>query len=343
MIPSTRALPERPDLAQLKRQAKELLAAARRGDDDAQQRLAGVAEPQLADAQFALAREYGFASWPRLRAAVSEQLDADRVGHVRRATVANRHLESTTHSPAVFLEAAQRNGWSPGRLPAALVFVFQGGFAHRMQSDPRFVEDPAMAVGNGRYFITVDGPAVAVSCMSPGTAFVQQVENQLALDGADEFVILNTAGGLGDDVQIGDIAVIESAVRDEGISDHYLAPGDTVDADEELTASLTAALTAVQPDVQRRVSWTNPAVFRQTRSEIEHYIAEGVTVVESEIAALFAVCLARHARAGAVVVVTSREPRSADDDQPDWAKLGDTQWRAFEQVVTSLQQRPTRT
>ena len=95
-----------------------------------------------------------------------------------------------------------------------------------------------MAVGNGRYFVTVDDPAVAVSCMSAGTAFVGQVENQIALGGADRFVILNTAGGFGPDIAIGDLAVVETAVRDDGISDHYLPPGDTVDADESLTETL---------------------------------------------------------------------------------------------------------
>ncbi len=81
-----------------------------------------------------------------------------------------------------------------------------------------------MAVGNGRYFVTIDDPAVAVSCMSAGIAYVGQVENQLALGGAERFVILNTAGGFGPDIAIGDLARLETAVRDDGICDHYLPP-----------------------------------------------------------------------------------------------------------------------
>jgi ankyrin repeat protein len=70
---SDRNLPRRPNLDQLKRQAKDLLRQIRHGD------LAAIAElrkhhPQpvepgdvkLADAQLALARSYGVASWPRL-------------------------------------------------------------------------------------------------------------------------------------------------------------------------------------------------------------------------------------------------------------------------------------
>src|SRR5258707_519903 len=66
-----RALPDRPSLANLKRQAKSLLAAWQAGDRQALARLRDVhprggGQHRLADAQFVLAREYGFATWSRL-------------------------------------------------------------------------------------------------------------------------------------------------------------------------------------------------------------------------------------------------------------------------------------
>jgi hypothetical protein len=61
-------LPARPDLGQLRRQAKDLLHAARHGDADALRRVHAVSDRLvLASAQLALAREHGFASWPKLR------------------------------------------------------------------------------------------------------------------------------------------------------------------------------------------------------------------------------------------------------------------------------------
>ncbi len=73
MSPSTsvtRTLPARPDLDQLKRQAKDLLADSRHGDHAALARLDGNAGARLSDAQFVIAREHGFASWARIRRAV---------------------------------------------------------------------------------------------------------------------------------------------------------------------------------------------------------------------------------------------------------------------------------
>jgi ankyrin repeat protein len=58
------------DLAQARRRAKELLRGARAGDPDALARLRSDRAPRLADAQRAVARELGFASWPALVAHV---------------------------------------------------------------------------------------------------------------------------------------------------------------------------------------------------------------------------------------------------------------------------------
>jgi ankyrin repeat protein len=74
--PPTRALRERPDLDQLRRQAKELLDAFRTGDAraaaevTAHYREADAASFALHDAQLVLARAYGFDSWPKLKAYV---------------------------------------------------------------------------------------------------------------------------------------------------------------------------------------------------------------------------------------------------------------------------------
>lgn len=92
----TRALPDRPDLDQYRKQAKDLLRAQQAGEAAALARFrahhpklrrarpATVREATLAlaDAQLVLARELGFASWPRLRSHI-ERLNA---GEIRAAS-----------------------------------------------------------------------------------------------------------------------------------------------------------------------------------------------------------------------------------------------------------------
>ena len=62
----SRNLPPHPNLEHLRKQAKDLLHELKQENPAL----------QLADAQHALAREYGFASWPKLKAYV-ESLPRD--------------------------------------------------------------------------------------------------------------------------------------------------------------------------------------------------------------------------------------------------------------------------
>jgi Ankyrin repeats (many copies) len=73
---SERHIPVRPDLDQLKHQAKDMLQGVRKGDSLALEEFNAFhpnpplpQDAKLADAQFALARAYGIASWPRLKQA----------------------------------------------------------------------------------------------------------------------------------------------------------------------------------------------------------------------------------------------------------------------------------
>lgn len=76
-------LPARPDLTQLRHQAKELLRAAKNGDTGAEARLRAVSnELNLSAAQLAMAREHGFASWTKLKIEVE-----------RREILTNRDLD----------------------------------------------------------------------------------------------------------------------------------------------------------------------------------------------------------------------------------------------------------
>jgi hypothetical protein len=86
MSDSTPRLPNRPSLDQLRKRAKELLQQLRNDDPPAAALLRkykpNVSDPILADAQFVIAREHGFESWPKLvhhiQAAQAPELEQHR-------------------------------------------------------------------------------------------------------------------------------------------------------------------------------------------------------------------------------------------------------------------------
>jgi hypothetical protein len=80
-----RELPDRPNLDQLRRQARALHREATAGDGDALRRLKAVSlRPTLAAAQLALAREHGYPSWARLKAEVERRRAGGPPGYVIR-------------------------------------------------------------------------------------------------------------------------------------------------------------------------------------------------------------------------------------------------------------------
>jgi len=101
----SKPLPARPDLEQLRTQAKDLLKSHKSGDSEAFRRFreshpdfAASSDPQLrtaavslSDAQLVLAREHGFASWPKLKEHIEslELEDGDPMERLQKAFHAN--------------------------------------------------------------------------------------------------------------------------------------------------------------------------------------------------------------------------------------------------------------
>src|SRR5262245_10790649 len=104
---SARAIPSRPSLEFDRKQAKALLDAARAGDPAALARFhahhprfrAGEApDAALHDAQLVIAREYGFASWPRWKQFVEARLldAAGRAAELVKAAVSGDMRKAST-------------------------------------------------------------------------------------------------------------------------------------------------------------------------------------------------------------------------------------------------------
>ena len=108
--------------------------------------------------------------------------------------------------------------------------------------------------------------------------------------GVKRFINVGIAGGLQKTSHIGDVVVCTSAIRDEGVSYHYLEdPSAPALPSENLTAALKQTLEHDGICYTEGPTWTTDAFFRETVGEIQHYQHEGVITVEMEAAALFAI------------------------------------------------------
>jgi Family of unknown function (DUF5990)/Domain of unknown function (DUF5655) len=147
------SLPDRPDLAQLRRQARELQRAATDGDPAALRRVQPVsAKTTLSAAQLALAREYGFASWAKLKE------EAER----RRASAPDTAPEATAPA-ASWRDYLAADGDDD---PDALI---EGQYADRPQLRP--ILDAVLAGLPGLGPLTVQARRTLVTLFTPRRAF----------------------------------------------------------------------------------------------------------------------------------------------------------------------------
>ena len=111
----TRTLRNRPDLNQLKRQARELLDAFRAGDSDAAKEVHAhyrQADPStfaLHDAQLVMARAHGFDSWPKLKAFVDGMTVRRLVEAVRHGDLDTVRSMVTVRPELVHLDVAEND------------------------------------------------------------------------------------------------------------------------------------------------------------------------------------------------------------------------------------------
>ena len=126
-IPRERHLPVRPNLDQLKHQAKDLLRDLRSGDAEAAADFAEfhpekieVVTAKLADAQLVLARSYGAASWPRLMQSweVVDAIWEDDIARVRKLVSEHPNL---IHEEALVRPPGRISNWGPPMTYAANV------------------------------------------------------------------------------------------------------------------------------------------------------------------------------------------------------------------------------
>ena len=142
-------LSDRPDLAQLRRQARELHRAAAGGDVGAVRRVRQVSEKTtLSTAQLAIAREYGFPSWPKLKDAVE-------------------HRQASSGDAQALL-VWERFGY-PDYLTAEAVELIDGQYADRPQLRP--ILDAVLAVLPALGPVTVQARKTIVSLVSPRRTF----------------------------------------------------------------------------------------------------------------------------------------------------------------------------
>lgn len=119
-----------------------------------------------------------------------------------------------------------------------------------------------------------------------------------------KFISIGTAGVIQKEIAIGDILLVDSAIREDGVSDHYLKQKGDVMITKTLMKDIEIILKKTDIPVHKGKSWTIAAPYRETIKKIRKYKKQGVLSVEMEIASLASVAQFHNVSYVAVLVAS---------------------------------------
>ena len=134
-------------------------------------------------------------------------------------------------------------------------------------------------------------------------------------------------GVLDKNIEVGQILVVDGAIRDEGFSYHYIEPSRYIYTEPEVTEKIIRYLEAHSISYIRGLTWTTDAVFRETKDKVKQRKAEGAKIVEMEQAGCIAVAQYRGFSYGALIY-------GGDDvSSKEWSDRG---WRSRDGIRFDL-------
>ena len=206
---------------------------------------------------------------------------------------AGKHAHDAMVNPQDLVAYFRRIGQlTTAAIPEAFILCY-----HRRMATTVVLEsggEPLVGLPNKCYVIPAARGPIGV-CMGFGIgapAATSVLEMLIAL-GARRFMSIGTAGTLQPQCTVGSIVVCDRALRDEGVSHHYLPSAPYAVPSPNLTATFIAALARQGITPAIGTTWTIDAPYRETVAEAQHYQQQGVLTVEMEAAALFAVAQVR--------------------------------------------------
>ena len=127
-----------------------------------------------------------------------------------------------------------------------------------------------------------------------GASYAVLVAEQLFVSGCKILISVTSSGIIDAPGNEKRFALITSCIRDEGTSYHYLPPSEPTVLNKNLHSLLQAAQQKDDCPFFSATTWTTDATYRETPSAIQQMKQLGVTCVEMEASALYALAQVKH-------------------------------------------------
>jgi len=151
------------------------------------------------------------------------------------------------------------------------------------------------------YETVVDGKKLHITLGYLGAAGSAGFLEELIAYGFKKYIVCGGAGVLQKDIAVGRLIIPVSAVRDEGVSYHYLKPSREVECNAEVIKIIEDDFIKHNIEYIKAKTWTTDSFYRETKNKVELRKSEGCITVEMEAAAFFAVSGYRNVKLGQIL------------------------------------------
>ena len=178
------------------------------------------------------------------------------------------------------------------------------------------------------YEIEYSGKRLAFFHPGVGAPLACGLLEDVIATGCRKFIAVGGCGVIEKDMELGKVILISSAVRDEGVSYHYLPPAREIQAQEDIFNQIEILFREKSIPYVCGKTWTIDAPYRETRTKIESRRREGCIAVEMEAASMMAVAQFRQVAFGQILY-------AGDDlsgeywEHRQWQSQGDTRHQLF--------------
>ncbi len=206
-------------------------------------------------------------------------------------------------------------------------YVFLPGDPGRCEKIASYFDNPQLVAYNREYKTytgTLLGEKVSVVSTGIGCPSTAIAVEELIKIGADTFVRIGTSGGMQPNIKTGDVAIVNSAIRDEGTTSHYMPIEFPAIADIDIVLALREAAIKINMPFHVGPTQSKDSFFGEVEPDRmpvhtrlnqrwDAWIAGGAICSEMEAAALFIISSIHRKRAGGVMIMGALN--GEDDDE----------------------------
>ena len=115
---------------------------------------------------------------------------------------------------------------------------------------------------------------------------------------------IGTCGALDENIKVGDLVVVDSIIRGDGVTPYYVESNFKTAADKKIADTLEKAAKDSGANVHRGCVWTTDALLRETREIVEAKRKEGAIAADMVSSALLTIAQLNKVKAGAILAVS---------------------------------------